>query len=176
MKKIFVLSVLTSVAMICACQKKDSAAEEQLTQPKTEVGGRKEALAERLNSLEEKVNRLDQSMKELAEKEKATINARTSPADVQSEISDPAQIQAEKERMIQQLSKMIPRPRQVTTGDPAKQERPGQRQLGPEDLQRQWQDKTKMSGKAVLPAAEAASPTPFPAIESASPTPSPAPE
>ena len=176
MKKIFVLSVLTSVAMICSCQKKDSAAEEQLTQPKTEGGRREEALAERLNSLEEKVNRLDQSVKELAEKEKVTINAPTSPADVQGQTSDPAQIQAEKERMIQQFSKMIPHPPQVTAGDPAKQERPGQRQLGPEDLQRQWQDKTKMSGKAVFPAAEAASSTPFPAIESASPTPSPAPE
>jgi len=37
MKKIFALSVLTSVAMICSCQKKDSAAEEQLTQLKTEL-------------------------------------------------------------------------------------------------------------------------------------------
>lgn len=176
MKKIFVLSVLTSVAMICSCQKKDSAAEEQLTQPKTEVGRREEALAERLNSLEEKVNRLDQSVKELAEKEKAPVNARTSPADVQVQTLDPAQIQAEKERMIQQLSKMIPHPPPATAGDPAKQERPGQRQLSPEDLQRQWQDKTKIPGEAVFPAAEAASPTPFPPIESASPTPSPAPE
>jgi hypothetical protein len=39
MKKLFLLSMLTSVAMICACQKKDSAAEEQLTQPKMELGG-----------------------------------------------------------------------------------------------------------------------------------------
>lgn len=176
MGKIFVLSVLTSVAMICACQKKDSAAEEQLTQPKTELGGREEKLAERLNSIEEKVNRLDQSVKELAEKEKATISARTSPTDVQGRPSDPAQIQAENERMIQQFSTMISHASQVTAGDPAKQERPAQRQLGPEDLQRQWQDKTKMSGKAVFPAAAAASPTPFPAIETTSPSPSLAPE
>jgi len=47
MKRIFILSVLTSVAMICACQKKDSAAKEQLTQPKTEPGGREEALGEK---------------------------------------------------------------------------------------------------------------------------------
>ena len=165
MKKIFVLSVLTSVAMICACQKKDSAAGEQLTQPKTELGGRKEALAERLNSLEEKVNRLDQSVKVLAEKEKATMNARTSRADVQAETSDPAQIQAENERMIQEFSAMITHASQATARDPAKQERTAKRQLGPEDLQRQWQDKTKMSGKAVFPAAEAASPTPSPAPE-----------
>ena len=176
MKKIFVLSVLTSVAMICGCQKKDSSAEEQLTQPKTEVGGREEALAERLNSLEEKVNRLDQSVKELAQKEKATTNVQTSPADVRGETSDPAQVQAENKRMIQEFSKMMSRASQGTAGDPAKQERPGQRQLGPEDLQRQWQDKTKMSGNAVFPAAEAASPIPFPAIESASLSPSPTPE
>ena len=176
MTRIFVLSVLTSVAMICACQKKESAPEEQLTQPKTELGGREEALAERLNSLEEKVNRLDQRVNQLAENETATMNARTSRADVQGQTSDPAQIPAEKERMIQQLSTMIPNSSQGTAGDPAKQERPAQRQLGPEDLQRQWQDKTKMSGKAVFPAAEAASPTPSPAIETTSPSPSPTPE
>ena len=179
MKRIFVLLVLTSVAMICACQKKDSAAEEQLTQPKTELGGREEALAERLNSLEEKVNRLDQTVKELAQKGNAAANAPTSATDVQEQTSDPAQVQAEKERMIQQLSAMMPNPSEVAAGDPAKQERPAQRQLGPEDLQRQWQDKldkAKMSGKAVFPAAEAASPTPSPAIETTSPSPSPTPE
>lgn len=176
MKKIFVLSVLTSVAVICGCQKKDSAAEEQLTQPKTELGGREEKFAERLNSLEEKVNRLDQSVKELSEKQKTAINARTSLTDVQGRSSDPAQVQAENNRMIQEFSRMISHASQGTAGDPAKQERPGQRQLGPEDLQRQWQDKTKMSGNAVFPAAEAASPSSFPAIETTSPSPSPAPE
>jgi hypothetical protein len=156
MKRIFVLSVLTSVAMICACQKKESAAEEQPTQPKTELVGREEALAERLNSLEEKVNRLDQRVNQLVEKETATMNARTSRADVQGETSDPAQIEAEKERMIQQFSTMI------------HNSSPAQRQLGPEDLQRQWQDKldkAKMSGKAVFAAAETASPSPSPTPE-----------
>src|SRR6476469_3021511 len=107
MKKIFVISMLVSFVMICSCQKKESAAEEQLTQPKTELGGREEKLAEKLNSLEEKVNRLDQSVKELAEKQKTPINARTSSADVQDRTSGPAQIQAEKERMIQQFSTMV---------------------------------------------------------------------
>src|SRR6516165_6937210 len=114
MKRIFVLSVLTSVAMICACQKKDSAAQEQLTQPKTEQGAGEEGLAERLNSLEEKVNRLDQRVKELTEKETAAMNARTSRAGVQGQTFDPAQIQAEKERIMQQLSSMIPSSSQVT--------------------------------------------------------------
>ena len=179
MKKIFVLSVLTSVAMICACQKNDSGAQEQSTQPKTEPGGREEALAalaERQNSLEEKVNRLDQRVRELAEIGKNTTNARTSPADVQDQTSDPAQIKAENERLIQQLSSMIrPRSREPA-GDPAKQARPAQRQLSPEDLQRQYQDKMKMAGQAVFPATGAASPGPSPAIETTSPSPSPSPE
>jgi len=165
MKKIFVLSMITSVALICACQKKDSTAQEQLTQPKTELGAREEALAERLSSLEEKVNQLNLRMNELAEKGTATMNTRTSPTDSQGQVSDPAQIQAEQEKMIQEFTNMISRASQGTVGDPAKQGRPAERQLRPEDLQRQWQDKTKMAGKAVLPAAEAASPNPSPTPE-----------
>jgi hypothetical protein len=176
MKKIFVLSVFTSVAMICGCQKKDSAAGEQLTQSKTELGRREEALADRLNSLEEKLNRLDQKVNQLAEKEKPTVNARASSGYDQGQTSDPAQIQAEQQKMIQQFTAMISRASQETVGDPTRQGRTAQRQLGPEDLQRQWQDKMKMSGKAVFPAAQAASPTPSPAIETTSPSSSPAPE
>ena len=179
MKKVFVLSIITSLAMISACQKKDSAAQEQVTQPKTEPGTREEVLAERVNSLEEKVNTLDRTVKALAEKENTAANVRTTRTDVQRQTYDPAQIQAEKERMIQQLSAMIPDPSQETAGDPAKQKRPAARELGPEDLQRQWQrnlDKAKMSGKAVFPAAEAASPTPSPAVEGTSPSLSPSPE
>lgn len=157
--------MVASLAMLCACQKEESAAEKQTAQPKTELGSRDEALAERVNSLEEKVNRLDQSVKELAEKEKATMNARTSSPDVQAQTSDPEQVQAENEKMIQQFAAMMSRASQPRVGDPAKQGRTAQRQLGPEDLQRQWQDKMKMSGKAVFPAAQAASPTPSPAPE-----------
>ena len=168
MKKIFVLSIITSLAMISACQKKDSAAQRQLTQPKTEPGTRDEVLAERVNSLEEKVNWLGQRVKELAEKENTAANVRTTRTDVQRQTSDPAQLQAERDRMIQQLSAMIPDSSEATAADPAKQKRPAAPQLGPEDLQRQWQDKldkAKMSGKAVFPAAEAASPTPSPTPE-----------
>ena len=113
MKKMFVLSMLTSAAMICACQKKDSAAQQQLTQSKTELGAREEALAERLNSLEEKVNWLDQRVKELAEKEKAAMNIQTTP----TETPNAAQEEAEKERMIQQLSTMVPTPSQLNAAE-----------------------------------------------------------
>jgi len=56
MKKMFILSMLISFAMICSCQKQDSAAEQQPAQRKTEVDTRETALIERLNALDEKVN------------------------------------------------------------------------------------------------------------------------
>ena len=113
MKKMFVLSMLISAAMICACQKKDSAAQQQVTQSKTELDARDEAVAERLNSLEEKVHWLDQRVKELAEKEKAAMNTQATP----TETPNAAQEEAEKERMIQQLSTMAPTPSQLNAAE-----------------------------------------------------------
>jgi chaperonin cofactor prefoldin len=178
MKKIFVLSMLIPLAMICSCQKKDLTTE-QLAQRKTELDAHKEALDERVNRLQEQVNALDERVNALAEKQKATMNARTNPTNVQGQISDPAQLEAEKQRMIQQLSTMIPDASRGAGADPGKQERPAARQLGPEDLQRQWQhnlDKAKMSGKAVFPEPQAASPIPSPVEEATSPAPSPTPQ
>ena len=165
MKKFLIPSMLISVAMICSCQKQDSAAEQQLAQRKAELDAREKALDERVNALDERVNVLNGRVNALAEKQKAMANVRTIPTDPQTQISDPAQVQAERDAAIQQFRALIPNPSQVTAGDPAKQARPAPRQLGPEDLQRQWQqnlDKAKMSGKAVSPAAEAGSPTPSP--------------
>jgi hypothetical protein len=175
MKKHFILSMLISFTMICSCQKQDSAAEQQLAQRITELDARETALIERLNTLDEKVNALDKKVKALFEKEQAPLNAGTTATGVQGQTPDPA----ERDRAIQQFRALIPKPSHVRAGDPAKQERPAPRQLGPEDLQRQWQqnlDKAKMSGKAVFPAAEAGSPTPSPAVEATSPIPSPTPE
>jgi len=168
MKKIFLLSMLVSFAMICSCQKQDSAAEQQLAQPKTEVDARETALIERLNALDEKVNALDKKVKALFEKEQTTSNPRTTATGVQGQTPDPAQVTAERDRAIQEFRALIPNRSRVTAGDPAKQQRPAPRQLGPEDLQRQWQqnlDKTKMSGKAISPAVEATSPIPSPTPE-----------
>jgi hypothetical protein len=179
MKKMFVLPMVISFAMICSCQKHDSAAEQQLAQRKTEPDARENALDEKVNALDEKVNALDKKVKALLEKEQATLNAGTTATGVQGQTPDPAQVTAERDRIIQQFRALIPNPSQVTAGDPAKQGRPAPRQLGPEDLQRQWQqnlDKAKMSGKAVFPAAEATSPTPSPAVEASSPIASPAAE
>ena len=169
MKNIFILSMLISFAMICSCQKQDSAAEQQPAQRKTEVDTRETALIERLNALDEKVNALDKKVKALGEKAQTTLNAGTTTATgVQGQNPNPAQVTAERERETEQFRALLPNPSRVRAGDPAKQKRPAAQQLGPEDLQRQWQqnlDKTKMSGKAVSPAVEATSPIPSPTPE-----------
>jgi len=160
--------MIISFAMICSCQKQDSAAEQQPAQRKTEVDTRETALIERLNALDEKVNALDKKVKALFEKEQATLNAGTTATGVQGQTPDPAQVIAERDRAIQQFRALIPNSSRVRAGDPAKQGRPAARQLGPEDLQRQWQqnlDKAKMSGKAASPAVEATSPIPSPTPE-----------
>ena len=167
MKKFWVLSLIISFAM-CSCQKQDSAAEQQPAQRKAEVDTRETALIERLDALDEKVNALDKRVKALAEKKQTTLNTGTTATGVQGQTPDPAQVTAERDRAIQQFRALIPNPSRVRGGDPAKQQRPAARQLGPEDLQRQWQqnlDKAKMSGKAVSPAVEATSPIPSPTPE-----------
>jgi hypothetical protein len=176
MKKMFLLSMLVSFAMICSCQKQESAAEQQLVQRKVELDAREEALAERKSALDERE-------KALAQREKAIANIRAIPSGIEGQTPDPEQAKAERDRRIQQLPPefraLIPDRSQVAAGNRKKQERPAPRQLGPEDLQRQWQrnlDKAKMSGKAVFPAAEAGSPSPSPAVEATSPSPSPTPE
>jgi uncharacterized protein (DUF3084 family) len=183
MKKIFIISMVISFAMICSCQKQDSAAEQQLAQRKTELDAREEALIEREKVAAEREKALDEREKALAERENASKNARTIARGVQGQTPEPSQGNAERDSRLQQLPAevrtLIPDRSQVTAGDPAKQKRPAPRQLGPEDLQRQYQrklDKAKMSGEAVSPAAEAGSPTPSPAVEATSPTPSPTPE
>ena len=99
MKKIFILPTFISLAMICSCQKQDSAAEQELAQRKTELDARENALDERMNALDERVKALDETVKILAENQKAMANAETSLTGVQGETPDPAQVQAERERI-----------------------------------------------------------------------------
>jgi hypothetical protein len=172
MKRIFVLSTLICFAMICSCQKQDSAAEQQLAQQKVDRDEREKALDERLSALDEKVNALDERVKALFEREQATLNARTTPTDVQGQTPDPTQAQAERERTIQRFSSEM---RALVPDDSKmKAESDRARQHALEKLQSQRQPKLKMSGGAVFPAPEATSPTPSPALEPTSQTPSPA--
>src|SRR5438132_10262863 len=143
MKKIFILSMVISFAMICSCQKQDSSAEQQLAQRKTELDARENTLDEREKALVQRENVLVERENALVKKEKALLNARPIPSAAQDQASDPDQAKAERDRRIQQLPpevrRLMPERSQVTTGDPAKQQRPSARQLSPEDLQRRWQ-------------------------------------
>jgi uncharacterized protein (DUF3084 family) len=96
MKRIFLVSILVSFVMICSCQKKDSAAEQQLAQRKTELDAREAAL-------NEKEKALDRRERALVEREEAIATARTIPPGVQGQVPDSAQMNAERERRIQQL-------------------------------------------------------------------------
>src|SRR5215470_14441767 len=95
MKKMFFLSTLISFAMICSCQKQDSAAEAQLAQRNTELDAREEALIQREKAVAERE-------KAVAEREKAVASSRViqSPA----QVTDPAQAEPEKQKAIQQVS------------------------------------------------------------------------
>jgi hypothetical protein len=151
MKKIFVLSMLISVGMICSCQKQDTAAEQQLAQRKAELDAREKALAER---------------------EKAIAGPRTIPPDLQSrsQVRDPAQLKAERDRRLQQLppdvQALIPdRSRiQAEKGEKDRriQDQLGQRQRRLEELQRLRMSAGVNPGAAASREAEATSPTPSP--------------
>ena len=164
MKKFFALLMLISFAMICSCQKQDSAAEQQLAQRKAELDTREKTLDER--------------EKALAEREKVRARVPKIPSDAQSrsQVRDAAQLKAERERRLQQLPPdlqgLIADPSQGRdASDTRMQERLAQRQRRMEELQRaRMAHAVKPFGAAVT------SPTPSPAIEATSPSPSPTPE
>jgi predicted nucleic acid-binding Zn-ribbon protein len=91
MKRMFVLLLFICFAMICACQRQDSAADAQLAQRKAELDARDKALDER--------------EKAVSEWEKAMTKFRAIPSDLQSRkpAVDPEQAKAERDRRIQQL-------------------------------------------------------------------------
>jgi hypothetical protein len=175
MKKFLMLSLLTSFAVICSCQRQDSAAEQQLAQRKVELDAREDALIEREKVADEREKVLNEREKALTENEKATAKAQTIPPDPQSQdvirdaaqlkalMSDPSQLnstKAKKDRMTQE---------RLAQGQGTQQESRGQKQYKLQEAQKAW-----MSGAALPPAAQAPSPTPSPAAEAISPTPSPA--
>jgi len=184
MKRILVLTMLVSFVMICSCQKKDSAAEQQLAQRKVELDAREEALAEQMNALNERLNALDERVKALAEKERTTANARTNPTDTQGQSPNPAQVQAERDSLVQQFSNSVPDHSQLKAEKAGKEseiQQQSQRQLEEFQQERERVRQLKltgawMSGGAVYPAASATSSTPPPTEEATSPSPSPSPE
>jgi hypothetical protein len=166
MKKMFVLPMLMASAMICSCQKQDSAAEAQLARRKTELNAREEALVQR--------------EKAVAERENALAKSRIIQS--QRKVPDAAQAEAERQRKIQQLPPelraLIPDRSRLDAGkaekQPATQDGAAQTQRSVEDSRRR-----KMSAIApdsAVPEAEATSPIPSPAIEATSPASSPTPQ
>jgi len=101
--------MVISFAMICSCQKQDSAVEQQLAQRKTELDAREKAL--------------DDREKALVEREKAVANSRISPSRQQAR--NPAEVEADREKRLQQLPPelraLIPNPAQVNSPRLAKE-------------------------------------------------------
>jgi hypothetical protein len=198
MKNIFIIPMVISFAMICSCQKQDVVAEQQLAQRKVELDAREEALDERLNAFDAKLNALDAKVKALAENEKSRANVQTISPDAQSQdvIRDPADAQAERDRVMQQFRALIPDHSQMNAAKVEKDrmtrerlQRQGAQQQSQSQKQYKFHQPQKawMSGAAISPAAEGAapitssaqdptSPTPSPAVEATSPSPPPTPD
>jgi hypothetical protein len=174
MKKLFTLTMLISLAMICSCQKQGSVAERQLAQRKAELDAREKALDEREKALDERE-------KALAERESPTVSAPAVPSVRQSrdKVSDPEQVKAEFERRLQQLppdtQQLIVEPPQVKDKDDKTARRREERiarkrERRAVDAANAQQD--AMSAGAAYPASEATSPPPlavYPQPEATSP-------
>ncbi|PYJ28441.1 MAG: hypothetical protein DME90_07735, partial [Verrucomicrobia bacterium] len=160
MKKIFIFSMLISLALICSCGKQDSTAEQQLAQRKVELDTRENALAERESALDAREKALAVREKALTEREKAIANMQKIP-------DNPSESKAETDSRVQQLPPglrgLVPDSSRAASAkaekDTATQERLAQRQRSLEQLQSQRQhkfeamQKWQSSGGAVSPAA-----------------------
>ena len=103
------LSAFICFAIICACQKQDSAAEAQLAQRKAELDTREKAL--------------DEKEKALLEREKAVANSHVIQSRQQAR--NPAEVEADRENRLQQLPPelraLVPNPAQVDSARLAKE-------------------------------------------------------
>jgi hypothetical protein len=160
MKRVFVISMFICFAMICACQKQDSAAEAQLAQRKAELDTREKALDER--------------EKALVEREKTITKFRPIPSNLQSRrpAVDPEQAKAEREKRIQQLP---PELQALILDRSLLDARATEKSRGAEDraaeLQRRLEEaRRKKMGAVASPNGEISD------TQSSSPSPSPTPE
>lgn len=191
MKKFLILSLLICLTIMCSCQKQDSTAEQDFAQRKTELDARENALDERMNALDGRLKALDERVRALAENQRVMTNSAAGLAGIPGGTPDPAQEQAERDRIQQFSAQMRSRmvdPQRLKAAKAEKerlsQERRAQSQPSLEQLQSQKQRKSKMYNGAVFPSpqtnpsstVESTTPNPLPATEAASPTPSPTPE
>jgi alkylation response protein AidB-like acyl-CoA dehydrogenase len=160
MKRMFVISMFICFAMICACQKQDSAVDAQLAQRKAELDTREKALDER--------------EKALVEREKTITKFRPIPSNLQSRrpAVDPEQAKAEREKRIQQLP---PELQALILDRSLLDARTAEKSRGTEgravELQRRLEEaRRKKMGAVGSPNGE------IPDTQSSSPSPSPTPE
>jgi hypothetical protein len=110
MKKLFVLSILIPLAMVCSCQKQDAAVEQQLAQRKAELDMREKALDEREKALTEREKAvaraamLSPNLQLRALKSDASSNVQSS-ASIPPGLSPPdnTQLKASRERRIEEI-------------------------------------------------------------------------
>jgi hypothetical protein len=112
MKRTLVLLLLTPFVLLCSCQKRDSAAEQQLAQRKAELDAREQALDEREKALanrerlavKPRVRTLSQAAP-TAEPQRSVAPVqpqRSVPPELQGLIADPSQARADREERMQE--------------------------------------------------------------------------
>jgi hypothetical protein len=104
MKRMVLFSTFICFAMICACQKQDSAAETQLAQRKAELDAREKALDEREKALDDREKLVAKprvpSVPRIAPA--PAEPQRTVPPELQGLIADPSQLRTEREQRMQE--------------------------------------------------------------------------
>jgi hypothetical protein len=101
MKKMFVLSMFICFAMICSCQKQDSAAEAQLAQRKAELDTREKALDEREKALMEREKAITK-FRPIPSNRPIPTNVQSRRPAVDPEQANPEQAKAEREKRKEQ--------------------------------------------------------------------------
>src|SRR5678815_3601573 len=101
-KKMFLLPMLVSFAMICSCQKQDSTAEQQLAQRKTELDARENALDEREKALAEREKLVAKPRVPSVPRIAPAEPQRTVPPELKGLMADPSQLRTEREQRIQE--------------------------------------------------------------------------
>jgi hypothetical protein len=102
MKKTLALSLLIPFALVCACQKQDSTAEQQLAQRKTELDAREKALDEREKALADRAKIVVKPRVAPVPRTAAAAHQRTVPPDLQGLMADPSQLRTEREQRMQE--------------------------------------------------------------------------
>src|SRR5690349_7907399 len=102
MKKAFVLSFLVPFALVCSCQKRDTTADQQLTQRKAELDAREKALDEREKVLAEGEKVAAKPATTAVPRITPAEPQRTIPPELKGLIADPSQARADREQRMQE--------------------------------------------------------------------------